>query len=181
MTTDIDCAHTQERLEAAFWSRASPPEADAVHAADCAACGELIGALETLADSLETARPPALAADRARSILQLAARELTGSMRATKPMVRPELPSGYARELIRILFWALLPLPLVLFAYVQLFQLGGALLGGILPDWGLVAVGIAAASGAASWLAVVYGSIPLVVYRQLSRVDPSFRPTQTTG
>lgn len=175
MPTDIDCAHVSERLEAAFWSRASLTETDAAHAAGCPACGELMQALETLADSLATPRPPPLGADRARSIRQLAARELSGSVFATRPVSHERLPSGYAREVVRILAWALLPLPLVLFAYVQFFQLGGALLGRILPDWGIVVVGIAAASGAASWLAVVYGSIPLVAYRRMSRLDDSFR------
>ncbi len=182
MPTDTTCANTAERLESAFWSRAPSSATDAAHAAACPACGELMAALETLADSLAADHPPTLSTERARSIRQLAARELTVSVLSTKKpitweaMQREGLPSGYLRELVRILGWALLPLPLVLFSYVQFFQFGGALLEQVLPGWGVVAVGIAAASGAASWLAVVYGSIPLVAYRRLSRLDDAFRP-----
>lgn len=181
MPTDSACTHTAERLEAAFWSRTPSSAADAEHAAACAVCGELMKGLETLAESLGAHHAPLLSADRTRSIRQLAARELTGSVLATQSTAphgsrAGELPNGYARELIRILAWALLPLPIALFTYVRLFQIGGAMLERVLPDWGVVAVGITAASGAASWLAVVYGSIPLVAYRRLSSLDDSFRP-----
>lgn len=185
MPIDATCTHTAERLEAAFWSRTSPRAADVTHAAACPACSELMGALEMLAESLAAHQPPPMSADRIRSIRQRTARELTGSRFATNPLSprslqSDPLPSGYARELVRILAWALLPLPLALFTYVQFFQIGGALLGRVLPDWAVVAVGIAAISGAASWLAVVYGSIPLVAYRRLSGPNDSLSPTQVS-
>jgi hypothetical protein len=181
MPIDSPCRHTAERLEAAFWSRTSPRAEDSTHAATCPGCGELMKGLEAIADSLAAHSLPLLSVDRARSIRQLASRELAGSSVATKPVASHplrsgELPNGYSRELVRILAWALLPLPLVLFVYVQAFQIGGALLGRVLPDWAVLAVGIAAVSGAASWLAVVYGSIPLVAYRCLSRIDDSTPP-----
>jgi hypothetical protein len=76
--------------------------------------------LEDLADSLAAHPLPLLSVDRARSIRQFASRELAGSPVATKPVVSHplrsgELPDGYSRELVRILAWALLPLPLVVF------------------------------------------------------------------
>jgi hypothetical protein len=184
MPTDIisahTCPHTTERLESAFWSRVSPDRADAEHAASCRSCGELMEALAVLADSLATQHTPELSADRFRSVQQLAARELSHSLVPVGSVAPQPLPSGYSRELVRILGWALLPLPLALFTYVQLFQLGGALLGQILPDWAVVAVGITAVSGAASWLAVVYGSIPLVAYRRLSGLENSSTPAEVS-
>jgi len=177
MPNETECAGISERLEAAFWARIPASQPDAQHAASCADCGAQLAALAALAAGLATPVPPELAVARARSIRQRVARELMGGA----GQVRRGLPSGYLRELTRILVWAVIPLPLALFAYVQLFQLGSALLGRVLPDWGVVAVGCIAVSAAASWLAVVYGSIPLVAYRRVKDPDDSFRtPIEVT-
>lgn len=177
MPTDPACTDVVERIEAAFWSHTAIQRADLAHADSCASCADLIATLEALARSFSTSGVQELGTDRARSIRFLVARELASST-SSREVEAPSLPTGYLRELFRILGWAMLPLPLVLFVYVQLFQFGGALLGQILPDWGVLVVGITAASAAASWLAIIYGSIPLVAYRRLS---VNLRPSIEVG
>ncbi len=174
MPTNIVCEKTSARLEAAFWSRRAPSPADVTHVASCPSCGGEWEALKAVANSLATSVPPEFAEVRARSIRQVVAREFANSTPPIAVATR-RLPIGYGRELARILGWALLPLPIALFAYLQLFQFGAALLGQVLPEWGVVAVGFVAASAAASWLAVVYGSIPLVAYQRLSGFDDAFK------
>ena len=86
------------------------------------------------------------------------------------------LPPSYRSELARLLFWALLPFPLVVVWYALLFRVGGALLGTLLPELMIQAIGAASALVVASWLALVYGAIPFVAHHRALRQHPEVSP-----
>jgi hypothetical protein len=153
VTTEAPCGDVQERLTEAFFARSAPAAGDRAHADACPACGTLSADLRALAEVLDASRVPELGAERAAALRRRTA----------------GLPEGYPRELARLLAWAVLPLPAVLLIYTGLFRVGGALLAEWLPAALVTAIGFAFALGAASWMALIYGSLPFVAQRAATR------------
>jgi hypothetical protein len=151
VTAEERCRPVQERLTDAVLGRRAPGEEDGAHAAACSACGALLADLRALAEALDAVPAPELPPETARALRRRVAAE------------------GYRRELIRLLAWAALPLPAVLAVYAVLFRVGGALLAEWLPAALVSAIGCAVALGAASWMALIYGSIPFVAQREAAR------------
>jgi len=167
VTTDAPCREIQERLTDAFFARSAPGAEDRAHADACPACGALNADLRALAEVLDASRVPELDAERAAALRRRAAIELGAA--PARPPATAGLPVGYPRELARLLAWAALPLPAVLLIYTALFRIGGALLAEWLPAALVTAIGFAFALGTASWMALIYGSLPFVAQRAAIR------------
>jgi hypothetical protein len=173
MTADPRCEQVQARLSDAWFSRAEIASDALAHAASCPACGAHREALLALGHALDAESPPALPSERAAAILARAVAELATPV---APAAASGLPPHYRRELARLLFWALLPLPLAMAWYALLFRLGGTLLGTLLPELMVQALGAAFALVVASWLALVYGAIPFVAHHRALRQHPEVSP-----
>lgn len=171
------CSEVEQRLSNAVIGGGRGAAADLAHAASCASCAHHLADLRAIAALLsesfsQSPDPAKTTAARRAAAVELAAAH---AAQLTAPTAR-RLPTGYGRELARILGWALLPLPLAVFAYVQLFRAGAALLGGLLPEPALFAFGVAAALVASSWLALVYGALPFVALGRLSTLRSEVSP-----
>lgn len=166
MPIDERCDEIQNGLIEAFLERRDASTAEQAHAAACPACGAATRDLAALsATLLHTGELPV---ERFTAIRLRVAHELAeAATAATRATRESELPQGFGRELLRLLAWSLLPLPLALIGYALLLQIGGALLGFILPEAAVFALGLVAAFGAASWLALIYGSLPFFARRQV--------------
>jgi len=167
VTTEAPCGDVQERLTEAFFARSAPATGDRAHADACPACGTLSADLRALAEVLDASRVPELGAERAAALRRRVAVDLTGTVAI--PPATAGLPEGYPRELARLLAWAALPLPAVLLIYTGLFRVGGAVLAEWLPAALVTAIGFAFALGTASWMALIYGSLPFVAQRAATR------------
>jgi hypothetical protein len=167
VTAEERCRPVQERLTDAMLGRRPPGEEDGAHAAACSACGALLADLRALAEALDAVPAPELPPETARALRRRVAAELSAP--AGTRAGSAALPEGYRRELVRLLAWAALPLPAVLAVYAVLFRVGGALLAEWLPGALVSAIGCAVALGAASWMALIYGSIPFVAQREAAR------------
>lgn len=166
MPTDPRCRAVEERLTEAFLARREPDADDARHAEACPRCGRVRIELATLGDVLDASPPPApLAEARAEQALRAARAALAA------PVQRPagQLAPGFGRELGRLLAFAVMPLPLLALWYAALLHFGAELLGEWLPDFLVGPVGLAFGIGAASWLGLVYASIPVVAHRRALR------------
>jgi hypothetical protein len=166
--TEPICREVRTRLTDDFLAHRQPDAGDLAHARACPACGAHRADLRALAEALDSAPAPELRPELASAVQHRAAEALA----VASPIPRPAeagLPPGYRRELARLLLWTALPLPALLLWYAVLFRVGGSLLAGLLPDFLVVAIGFALASGATSWLALIYGSIPFVAHRQAVR------------
>jgi hypothetical protein len=166
--TEPICREVQTRLTDAFLAHREPDAGDLAHARACPACEAHRAELRALADALDCAPAPELRPELAAELHRRAAEELA----VASPVPRPAetgLPAGYHRELARLLLWAALPLPALALWYAALFRVGGSLLADLLPDFLVVMIGFAFAAGAASWLALIYGSIPFVAHRRAVR------------
>lgn len=167
MPADDRCDPVQDRLTDAAFEGTPLTEEDRRHVDGCEDCSSHRSDLAALTEALGAGTE--LPGDRAAAIRHRVALELAHSAPAVRPVATgAELPTGYRRELLRILAWAVAPLPLLLFVTVLLFQAGGALLSEFLPRLAVQALGAVAAMGAASWLALVYGSIPFVAHHKVS-------------
>jgi len=163
------CDAVRERLEAAFWARREPVAADAAHAGGCAACGALRADLVALARALDAEPAPRLRPEVESAARERARAALREPARGVPVPSRRELPAGYRGELLRLLAVAALPLPLALACFVVAFRLGGWLLDPWLPPALVAALGVAYATLAASWLALIYGALPVVAHRRSLR------------
>ena len=159
MTTEAPCPEVQERLTEAFFARSMPAAEDRAHTDACPTCGALSADLRALAMVLEARQVPELGAERASALRRRAEIELSHVIALPRTT---GLPEGYPRELARLLAWAALPLPAVLLIYTVLFRIGGAWLAEWLPAALVAAIGFAFALGTASWMALIYGSLPFV-------------------
>ncbi len=136
-----------------------PAEAeDDVHARACAACGALRADLGALGEELQRLPAPELGNRRALALGRRAGDELRGG-----------LPPGYRRALARLIGWAALPLPALVLWYSELYRVGGTWLGEWLPPLLVSAIGVTYALATASWLALLYGSLPIVAHRVAAR------------
>ena len=173
MTAEPRCGGVQARLTDAWFARAEFVSDDLAHTGSCRACGAHREALLALGHALDAEAPPTLPRARAAAIRARAVAEL--AVPALAP-ARPALPPGYRSELARLLFWALLPLPLVVVWYALLFRVAGTLLGALLPEPLIQALGAAFALVVASWLALVYGAIPFAAHYRATRRNPEVSP-----
>jgi hypothetical protein len=166
--TEPTCRERQESWIAASVSGSDLRPGAIDHASSCAECGAWLDALRNVAALLrETEVEPN--AERIREAKRDAIDQLISVHSASLTQApAATLPSGYGRELIRILSWALVPLPLVLFVYWQVFQYGAAVLSAWLPQLALASFGAAALLVASSWLGLVYGAIPFVAHQRVA-------------
>jgi hypothetical protein len=158
------CEIVQGRLSDALLAREAPAPMDRDHAGRCPACGAHARDLEALAEALagdapEGASDALVAVTLARARAELSRRE---AARAA-PLV------GFRGELGRLVGVALLPLPLVLLWNAAVLVLGGELLAGLVPGAVLRALGAGYVLAGVTWLAFLYGSLPVLADRQLHR------------
>lgn len=165
MRTEPICREVQTRLTDAFLAHRGPDAGDLAHTRACPACAAHRAELRALADALDRAPAPELRPELAAALRRRADEELAVASPIAGP-AEAALPAGYHRELARLLLWAALPLPALVLWYAALFRLGGSLLANLLPHFLVVAIGLAFAAGATSWLALIYGSIPFVAHRR---------------
>ncbi len=129
-------------------------------------------ALQRLAprlDALTAPEPPAALVERT---LARARAELAAAAPAVQIRRVPAtgLPAGFVPELLRLLGATAAPLALVVAWNTLVVVLGPRLLAGWLPAPLALAVVVAYGLGALGWLALVYGSLPLVAHhRALAR------------
>ena len=169
MPTESRCPEIEGRLTEAFLARREPEAADAAHAEGCARCGRARVELQTLSevlDSLPEAEPSPV---RALATLTAATAELRGARLIRSGRTTPALAPGFGRELGRLLAFAALPIPLLALWYSALLRFGGAFLAEWLPDFLVAPIGLAFGLSAASWLGLVYASIPVVADRRARR------------
>lgn len=167
-TTSERCEAVQGRLSDALLARAAAAPTDRQHAERCAGCGAHARALERLAGALaadgdEGASDALVAVTLARARAEL----------ARSDAARAAPLSGYRRELGRLVGLALLPLPLVLVWNAAVLGLGGELLAAVLPGPLVRALATGYLLAGATWLACLYGSLPVVAHRMLHRRSAS--------
>ena len=173
MTAEPRCVEVQARLTDAWFARAEFASEDLAHAGPCPACGAHREALLALGSVLDAETAPTLPSARA---AEIRARAVAALAEPPRSRATTALPPRYRSELARLLCWALLPFPLVVVWYSLLFRVGGALLGTLLPDLLIQALGAASALVVASWLALVYGAIPFVAHHRALRQHPEVSP-----
>jgi len=162
MTGRERCETVQGRLSEATLARRRAAAADLEHAERCEACGRHEQALVRIGVGL-AAEAALAASDALVEVTLLRAR----SELARRDAARAEPLAGWRREVGRSLGIALLPLPLVLLWNAAVLTLGGELLAGILPGALLHALAVGYGVAGVTWLACVYGSVPVLAHRQL--------------
>ena len=122
MSIDAQCDEAQERLTDAAFEGREVSKADRLHTDECERCRAHRADLVALTQMLDFTPP--LSVERAAAVRRNVALELTRSAPDTRRATAgADLPREYPRELARILAWAAIPLPLVLFIYLQLSNL----------------------------------------------------------
>ena len=123
--------------------------------------------LARLAPSLDSLEEPQPSEELISRTLQLASAELrAGAHAALAQRGHAALPTGFARELARLLGASALSLPLFLLWNLAILWLGRELLEAWLPaslTWGLAGVYV---FGAIGWLALVLGTLPVLAHRR---------------
>jgi hypothetical protein len=118
-------------------------------------------------DVLEVPEPPEELVSRT---LQRASEELRARTQSALPQRDHDLvPTGFKRELARLLGASALSLPLFLLWNLAFLSLAREILTAWLPAsfaWGLVG---AYAFGAIGWLALVFGTLPILAHRRALR------------
>jgi hypothetical protein len=165
--TSERCEAVQGRLSDAVLAREAAATTDRQHAGRCERCGAHARALERLgralaADADEGASDALVAVTLARARAELLRRDAA----------RAAPLSGFRHELGRLVGLALLPLPLVLLWNAAVLGFGGEILGVVLPDALVRALGAGYVLAGATWLACLYGSLPVVAHRMLRRRSP---------
>lgn len=165
MPTDASCEQIQSALLEALFAQRDVAADEVAHCAACPACSAAKRDLAALAAALSDVAE--LAPERAAAVRLGVARELVEAARPAPAARREhELPVGFGHELARLVAWSLVPLPLALFGFALLLRLGGALLAEVLPGVAVSALETIAVFATASWLAVVYGSLPFFAHRR---------------
>jgi hypothetical protein len=167
--TNERCEGVQGRLSDALLARGAAASTDRRHAEGCEACGAHARALARLGASLAADADVPDASDALVAVTLERARAELG--RRDAALAGPA--TGFRRELARLVGTALLPLPLVLLWNAAVLSLGGELLGGVLPAGLVRALGAGYVLAGATWLACLYGSLPVVAHRTLRRRSPS--------
>ena len=165
------CRTARAALEEACLDRRAPSSEIRAHLDSCIACREVETELRTLGEALRDlpagAPPdPLIARTLLRGRAELASRSPAPT--GAGPL-GPQLPRGFAGELLRLLGVATAALPLVLAFNTLVLRLGGRLLAGFVPEPVLSVLAGAYLASVAGWLAFVYGSIPFVAHRRVQR------------
>lgn len=160
------CESVQGRLSDALLAREAPAPTDRQHAERCEACGSHARSLARLGDALaaDAGAAPGASDALVSVTLERARAELERRDAAAAPPLE-----GYSREVVRLVALALLPLPVVLLWNAAVLSLGGELLGGVLPGALVRALGAGYVAAGLTWLACLYGSLPVLAHRTLSR------------
>ncbi len=172
MAPEGRCAEVEDRLTQTLLARSEPEAEDRAHAQDCAVCGPLLRELTSLRGLLDHDDVGVDAPESVASTTLARARSLLGSRRQSAPLparVPGGLPEGFSGECLRLLGAALVPFPLVVAWNLAFLALGEQLLGSFLPPALLATVGIAYVAAAAGWLALLYGSIPILAHRRVQQ------------
>jgi len=165
--TSERCETVRARLEDALLARKAAAATDRRHAEGCNGCRAHARALARLGEALAADADVAGASDALLAVtLERARAELARRDAAVAAPI-----AGFRREVGRLLGLALLPLPLVLLWNVAVLTYGGELLGVVLPETLVRALGAGYVLAGATWLACLYGSLPVVAHRTLRRRD----------
>jgi hypothetical protein len=131
------------------------------------------GELARLAPSLDSLQAPQPSEDLVRRTLQLASSELRAGTPSALPHQRHAIvPTGFKRELARLLGASALSLPLFLLWNLAILSLGREILATWLPAPFTLSLAVAYVLGAIGWLALVVGTLPVLAHkRALLRQD----------
>jgi hypothetical protein len=171
MPGEPSCAEVEARLVEALLARLEPDPRDRTHAAGCPDCGRAQAELQGLRQAFDT-MPQAEPSPELVALTQRCASAELARAKLIRPALKAPiygLPVGFRRELARLLGGALAPLPLVLLWNLALLALVQRLLAGWVPAPLLSVLLIAYMVAAAGWIALVYGSIPLVAHQRVQR------------
>lgn len=181
-TDSLRCAEVEARLVECLLARRAFSEVDHAHAAGCPACGTILQELRELAEALDgwsgREPPPELLATTWHQVSARLAEAPSAGFRSIQGELA-SLPVGFARECLRLLGGALLPLPFVVAWNLVVLALGQQLLGGLLPSSLLAALALGYGLAAAGWIALIYATIPFAAHwRALRRVRevPAWNP-----
>jgi anti-sigma factor RsiW len=163
------CEIVQGRLSDALLAREAPAPMDRDHAGRCPACGAHARDLEALAEALAGDAAETLAAEGASDALVAVTLARARAELSRREAARAAPLAGFRGELGRLVGLALLPLPLVLLWNAAVLGLGGELLAGFVPHALLRALGAGYVLAGVTWLACLYGSLPVLAHRQLRR------------
>jgi hypothetical protein len=172
MAPEDRCAEVEDRLTQSLLARSEPEAEDRAHAQGCAVCGPLQRELTSLRGLLDDTEVGIDAPESvARATLARARSLLEGGRQAARVPARVPggLLEGFSGECLRLLGAALVPFPLVVAWNLAFLALGEQLLGGLVPAALLTTVGVAYVAAAAGWLAILYGSIPILAHRRVQR------------
>ena len=125
--------------------------------------GELARLAASL-DSLQTPRPPE---DLVGRTLQLASAELRAETHsALQQQGHTLVPTGFKRELARLLGASAPSLPLFLLWNLAILSLGREILATWLPASFTLSLAVAYLLGAIGWLALVVGTLPVLAHKR---------------
>jgi len=158
------CETVQGRLSDALLAREPAAPTDRQHAERCADCGAHARALADVGEALAADSVPRPSDALVSITLERARGELSRREAAQAAPL-----DGWRREVGRLVGLSLLPLPLVLLWNAAVLSLGAELLGGVLPDALVRALGAGYVLAGTTWLACLYGSLPVVAHRVLRR------------
>ena len=123
--------------------------------------------LARLAPCLDSLQAPQPAEDLVSRTLQLASSELrAGTQAALQQQGHTFVPTGFKRELARLLGASALSLPLFLLWNLAILSLGREILATWLPPsftWSLAGAYVL---GAIGWLALVVGTLPVLAHKR---------------
>jgi hypothetical protein len=166
------CRGVQERMTEALLARRDADAPDLLHAESCPACAAQRDDLLAIRAGLDALPAPAPAAE----VVTAARRRAIAALAVEAAPARAPLPSGYRRELLRILAAPLAALPVVLLWNWAVLAWGAELLAGLVPAALLAAVGAAYAVAAGGSVALLFGSIPFVAHGQAQQRLPEVNP-----
>ena len=125
------------------------------------------GELARLAPSLDSLQAPQPSEDLVSRTLQLASAELRAETRsALRQRGHAIVPTGFKRELARLLGASALSLPLFLLWNLAILSLGREILVTWLPASFTLSLAVAYLLGAIGWLALVLGTLPVLAHRR---------------
>lgn len=173
MSGERSCEEIEAGLIETFLAGEQPAAALGAHTLRCPACARTRAQLADLSarlDALAAPEPLGTAA------LDSIRRRVLTTLERDSRRARAPLPSGYTRELLRILGPAVAVLPVVLLWNAAVLHYADVMLADLLPGALRAALAAGYIAASAGWLALLFGSIPFVAHARVQRPSTEVRP-----